>query len=614
MGFYFAQALTGLASASSLFLVAAGLSLIFGVTRIVNFAHGTLYMLGAYVALDIIGLFGKEVGFWLALPLTALIIAAVGGLIEFTALRRVYRAPEMFQLVATFAIVLILQDVALAIWGSADRFGPRAPGLDSVVRIFGEPVPEYDLFLIAMGPLALGVLWLVFERTRFGVLVRAATQDREMAAALGVNQARLFTAVFCLGSGLAGLGGALQIPRESVAQGMDLAIIAEVFVVTVVGGMGSILGAYLAAVLIAMLNAFGILILPEITLIVAFAAMAVVLVIRPYGLLGRPPSAPESHPPPDVRMGALSGRGWLVVLAGFAVLPLFVGDFLVVLATDIVVLGVFAASLQFLMGPGGMVSFGHAAYFGAGAYGAALLSHHFGVGMIGGLAAAPVAAGVAALLFGWFCVRLTGVYLAMLTLAAAQIVWAAAVQMQEYTGGDDGLTGIWPASWASSNDAYYYLALAGGVIVVAILRRAASAPFGMALRAGRDAPLRAEAIGVDVRRQKWFAFTLAGMLAGLAGGMFVYQKGSVFPDAAAIPQSIDALVVVLLGGVDHLVGALIGAGTFRYLEDSLNQFQFWRAFLGGLILLIAIAAPGGMTGLYPQLTGLAGRLRRRPAA
>jgi branched-chain amino acid transport system permease protein len=221
--------------------------------------------------------------------------------------------------------------------------------------------------------------------------------------------------------------------------------------------------------------------------------------------------------------------------------------------------------------------------------------------MIGGLAAAPVAAGLAALLFGWFCVRLSGVYLAMLTLAAAQIVWAAAVQLQDYTGGDDGLTGIWPARWASSTEVYFYLALAAAAVAVWILRRAASAPFGMVLRAGRDAPLRAEAIGVDVRRQQWFAFALAGMIAGLAGGLFVYQKGSVFPDVAAIPQSVDALVVVLLGGLDRLVGAFAGAATFRILEDNLNHFEYWRAFLGGLILMIAMAAPGGMTGLARRL-------------
>lgn len=597
MGFYFAQALTGLASASSLFLVAAGLSLIFGVTRVVNFAHGSLYMIGAYVAMDVIGLFGKVPGFWLALPIAALVSAAVGGLIEVTVLRRIYRAPEMFQLVATFAIVLIAQDVAEWIWGVADRFGPRAPGLSGIVIIFGERIPEYDLFLIAMGPITLFLLWLLFQRTRFGVLVRAATQDREMAAALGVDQAKLFTAVFCLGAGLAGLGGAMQVPRDAVTLTMDLEIIAEVFVITVVGGMGSIPGAYLAAILISELNAFGILILPEITLIVAFAAMAVVLVIRPYGLLGRPPSAPETPPGPGMGTLRLPAMAWAGLFLLLALLPLVIDSFITVLIIDIMILGMFAMSLQFLMGPGGMVSFGHAAYFGVGAYGAALLVRHLEADMGWAMAVAPVVAAAAALFFGWFCVRLSGVYLAMLTLAAAQIVWAAAVQLQDFTGGDDGLTGIWPARMFGDDTAFYYLALAFTAIAVMVLRQATRSPFGRALTAARDAPLRAEALGINVQNQQWMAFTLAGTVAGLAGGLYVFKKGSVFPDVLAIPQSVDALIMVLLGGVDVLAGALIGATTFVVLEDVFNQFEAWRSMLGGVILLIAMVAPGGMAGL-----------------
>lgn len=601
MGFYLTQALTGLASASSLFLVAAGLTLIFGVTRVVNFAHGSLYMLGAYVALDVIGLFGEGWGFWMALPLAALATAALGAAIEILVLRRIYHAPEMFQLVATFAIVLIVQDAALAIWGPADRLGPRAPGLDGFVIILDERIPEYELFLIVLGPAALLLLWLVFERTRFGVLVRAATQDREMAAALGVHQGWLFTAVFCLGAGLAGLGGALQVPLKAVTLNMDLGIIAEVFVVTVVGGMGSITGAFLAAVLIAELNAFGILVLPEATLVVAFAAMAVVLIVRPYGLLGRAPSAPAGHSVSGLASPPLPSWLWLALLAGFLLAPLAADGFTMVLLIDVMIFGVLAMSLQFLMGPGGMVSFGHAAYFGVGAYAAALLVHHLGAGMGLAMVAAPIAAGIAALLFGWFCVRLSGVYLAMLTLAAAQIVWASAVQFHDLTGGDDGLTGIWPAELFEDTVAYYYLALVAAVVVVLLLRQAARAPFGMALRAGRDAPLRAEALGIDVRRQQWFAFTLAGIVAGLAGGLFVFKKGSVFPDALAIPQSIDALVTVLMGGIDVLGGALAGAATFVVLGDALNHLEAWRAMLGGLILLIAIVAPGGIAGLVTRL-------------
>jgi len=156
---------------------------------------------------------------------------------------------------------------------------------------------SYDLFLVALGPAVLAGLWLLFRTTRWGLLVRAATEDREMVAALGVRQAGLFTSVLFLGAALAGLGGAIQLPREAVNLGMDLNIIAEAFVVVVVGGMGSILGAYLAALLIAQLGAFGILIFPKVTLVLLFLVMAVVLVLRPQGLLGRPEriSVYDSH-------------------------------------------------------------------------------------------------------------------------------------------------------------------------------------------------------------------------------------------------------------------------------------------------------------------------------
>lgn len=213
MGLFVAQILTGLANAAALFLVASGLSLIFGVTRIVNFAHGSLYMLGAYVGVTLMAALPGHFGFWGSILLSGLIVGLIGVVIEICVLRPVYRAPELFQLVATFGVILVIQDLALMVWGAEDRLGPRAPGLTSVVRILGEPVPQYDLALIAITPFILLALWWLITRTRIGILVRAATQDREMVGALGVNQAWLFTGVFFLGSALAGLGGAIQLPK-----------------------------------------------------------------------------------------------------------------------------------------------------------------------------------------------------------------------------------------------------------------------------------------------------------------------------------------------------------------------------------------------------------------
>ena len=233
------QFLGGLAGASTLFLIAVGLSLIFGVTRIVNFAHGSFYMLGIYVAYSVVARFGGTVpGFWASLLIAALAVAVMGVIIELLLLRRVYQAPELFQLLATFAVVLIVRDATLALWGPEDLLGPRAPGLKGSVEILGRQFPQYDLVLIFIGPAVLALLWFMLARTRFGVLIRAATQDREMVGALGVNQAWLFTAVFGLGAFLAALGGALQAPREPANLGLDLVAIGEAFVVVVVGEIG----------------------------------------------------------------------------------------------------------------------------------------------------------------------------------------------------------------------------------------------------------------------------------------------------------------------------------------------------------------------------------------
>ncbi|MGI9490979.1 MAG: ABC transporter permease [Geminicoccaceae bacterium] len=606
MGFYFAQFLTGLTSAASLFLVAAGLSLIFGVTRIVNFAHGSFYMLGAYLAYTIVEALPYGVlGFWGSVLLAALIVGVIGTVIEIVLLRRLYDAPELFQLVATFGVVLVIQDLTLAIWGAEDLLGPRAPGLKGVVRIMDEPIPEYDIALIILGPTVLLAVWLLLKKTRWGVLVRAATQDREMVSALGVNQAWLFTSVFFLGSFLAGLGGAVQIPREAVSLLMDLNIIAEAFVVVVIGGMGSLPGAFLAAVIIGELNAFGILILPEITIVLAFLVMAVVLIIRPFGLLGRPEALARSTP--NTIEAPLRPAGSAVVLLGWCligalvVLPVVAGDFVTVLATDVLIFALFAASLHFIMGPGGMVSFGHAAYFGLGAYGAALVVKYLSGGMIFGLAAAPIAAAAGAALFGWFCVRLSGVYLAMLTLAAAQIVWSIAFQWRDVTGGDDGMLGIWPAAWASDNMVFYYLTLVLCVGGIWWLRRMVYAPFGYGLRAVRDSAIRSAAIGIDQQRQQWLAFIIAGIFAGVAGGLYAFSKGSVFPDFLAIPRSIDGLIMVLLGGVQALSGPIVGAAAFTLLEDQVARFDYWRLILGLVILIIVTLAPDGLSGAAARL-------------
>jgi branched-chain amino acid transport system permease protein len=614
------QALDGLASASGLFFVAAGLSLIFGVTRIINIAHGSLYMLGTYIAVTLVtAMGGSALGFWGGIVASAIIVAVIGALIEVLLLRRVYAAPELFQLLATFALLLVINDATLWLWGPEDLLGPRAPGLRGAIEVLGRNLPSYDAFLIVVAPIALCVLHIMFARTRFGRLVRAATEDRDMLGALGVNQSVLFTAVFALGALLAGLGGALQVAREPADLGMDLTVITDAFVVVVVGGMGSIVGSYIAAVLIAEVKALCIGLglvtfggfsvnFSKFTLVAEFLVMAIVLIARPHGLLGRPQVAargaaaePEAPIRPASRTVAIIG---VVVLLVLIALPWLAraSPYALVLGVDVLIAVLFATSLHFIMGPGGMASFGHAAYFGLGAYGTALAVKWLAAPMGLALAAAPVAAALGALLFGWFAVRLSGVYLAMLTLAFAQIVWSIVFQWQEFTGGSNGVLGIWPSVPFDRLSAFFLLTLVLVVAGVLLLRRMLFAPFGYAMRAGRDSPLRAEAIGIDVKRVHWLAFAIAGTVCGVAGGIFAFAKGSISPETISIGRSIDGLVMVLLGGVQTLSGPIVGASVFAVLQDLvMQQTEYWHALLGGIILVLVLAFPAGLAGGFLRL-------------
>jgi len=606
MAFYVAQFLTGLASAASLFLVASGLSIIFGVTRIVNFAHGAFYMLGAYVAFTLTEYFSGAFGFWGGIVAAAFAVAALGVVVETVLLRRIYHAPELFQLLATFGLTLMVEDLVVLIWGPSDLLGRRAPGLKGAVDFFGQSVPSYDLFLIVLGPVVLGILWLLFQRTRWGVLVRAATQDRDMVAALGVNQKWLFTSVFAVGVFLAALGGALQIPRDAVNHAMDLRIIVDVFVVVVIGGLGSIFGAFVAAVLVSELNAFGILIFPKISIILVFLVMAAVLIVRPWGLFGK-------REAPTRRTPGLTVNPWrpltsperlaaCVALLVTAALPLIGGNYAVTVGSEIAIFVIFAVSLHFLMAVGGLASFGHAAYFGLGAYGVAFLAKMAGLPMIACLLLGPLLGCLGAAVFGFFAVQLSGVYFAMLTLAFAQIVWSVAFQWVEVTGGDNGILGVWPERWASSPSHFYWLSLGIAALAVAGLRILVFSPFGFALRAMRDSPLRSEAIGINGKRIQWTAFVIAGTVAGVAGALFAYLKGSVFPDNLGIPLSVDALVMVLLGGVETVSGGIVGAIVYKALNIWLvSQTDLSKLVLGAFIVLIVVAFPKGIVGTLEMI-------------
>jgi branched-chain amino acid transport system permease protein len=596
MTFIATQFLTGLSGSVTLFLTSAGLTVIFGVTRVVNFAHGSLFMLGAYIGWTIISRLPHDpLSFGSGVIAASLSVAAIGAALETTLLRRLYHAPELFQLLATFGVMLIIQDATVVLWGPNDLPLPRPPWLRAFVSILGARFPLYDLVLIGIGPLVFAGLLLLLTRTRFGMHIRACTENRDLAAALGIDQRRLSTTIFALGAGLAGLGGATILPDTSANTQMDLAVIVDAFVVVVVGGMGSVTGAFLASLLIGELQAFGIVLIPKATLVLIFVIMAVVLSIRPRGLLGSLPST-DAHRTPRtlLRPPSLTLRwlGWgAVALAATA--PLWLPSYWLSVLAEMLIAALFACGLHLMMGPGGMISFGHAAWFGLGAYGSALAVKTIGSPMPAALLAAPVVAGSIAALLAWFVVRLSGVYLAMLTLAFAQIVWAIATQWTWLTGGDDGILGLWP----SGPIPFYCWVLGLTVTAIWLLQRVIRAPFGLALMGSRDSESRALAIGLRPERLRVAAFALSGAAAGLSGGLFAFKTGSVFPTYIAVGKSVDGLLMVLLGGVGTVIGPIGGAIAYTGLYDLLLQaVSLWRMTLGITIVALVLLFPDGLAG------------------
>jgi branched-chain amino acid transport system permease protein len=276
------QLLNGLQYAMLLFLLSVGLSVVFGLMNFINLAHGTLYMLGAFIGLSLVRLTGS---FWAALALGPLIAAGLGAFVYAVLLRRVQGESPMKQVLVTFGLIFIGIDVVRMIWGDYEEAIASPALLAGSIRIWGQLYPAYRLFVIALGLVVALFLWLGLERTRLGAVVRAGVDDRVMAASLGINIDAAFFSVFCLGCWLAGLAGVVVAPVLQIYPGMDVAILIPTLIVVVVGGPGSLAGALLGSLLIGMAETFGAVLLPDFSSFMIYAVMVLVLLLRPGGLL-----------------------------------------------------------------------------------------------------------------------------------------------------------------------------------------------------------------------------------------------------------------------------------------------------------------------------------------
>ena len=615
MGFLIAQLLNGLVYGVLLFLMAAGLSLIFGLMNVVSLAHGSFFMLGAFIGLVVFQATGS---FWLALILTPIPVAALGMLMEWALMRPLYKRGHMDQVLLTFGFTFVVFDLVQAVWGRTVLSLPAPEQLRGVIEIGGGVFSQYRLFLIGLGCAVALTLWLVLERSRLGAMVRAGVDDATMAAGLGANIPALFSGVFGAGVALAALGGVAAGPILGLYPGMDTEILIPAFMVIVIGGMGSLRGAFVGSLLIGIADTFGKAYLPQLALFLIYLVMLLVLLVRPHGLFGikfigvsAAPTIMALNRPATTQTRIIE----LVTLATLIVLPLAANDYWRALIAEILIFSIFAMSLDVLVGYTGLMSLGHAAFFGLGAYSVVVLSAQLGVNAWTGVVAGVALAGLGAAAIGAFCVRTAGVPFLMLTLAFSQLVFSVALKWRDLTGGSDGLAmpdkpGFLGFDLGKSLP-MYFMALIFFAVVYWGLRRLIASPLGSVFIGIRENESRMQAIGYSPALYKLTAFIIAGSLAGLSGGLYAIFNSYISPDAIYWTASGDALIMVMLGGAGTLVGPVLGTAIFLLMKNIVSSYSdHWMAIIGVVFITCVMFFPGGVWGAVRDITRSV--LRRDP--
>ncbi|MFK8215165.1 ABC transporter permease [Haloferax volcanii] len=620
------QVLNGLVVGMVYVLLAAGLSIIFGVMDVINFAHGELFALGAYFAFAIAGPLGGA-GFWVALVVAPLLVGVVGMGIERLTVKRLYGRDPLYHILLTFGLVLIINDLITSVWGKSAQPFPIPSVLDQPVALFGFNYSLYNYGIIVFGSaLALGT-WLLLNRTRFGMIIRAGSEDREMVRTLGIDIDRYYTLTFGFGAALAGVAGIVLGAYQNVSPTMGSSVIIPAFVIVVLGGLGSFRGAVVGGLFVGLVQTFARTYAPFLEGLIVFLLMIAVLVVKPTGLFGTSVGAGDHHD------GALlHGSGGGVLSAetraklGYAgvgallVVPLLAEvtgvTYSVTLLEDILIWALFALSLDLVLGYAGLVSLGHTLFYGVGAYASVLTLMHVSPSVFVALAVAVAVCAAIAWGVGYLSIRVSGVFFAMITLGFAELFYNAVFKF-DFTGGSDGLfgvdafyglagLGVDPGEFAvplgpvvlDGGAVQYYFLLAVVVGSYLLARRLIRAPFGSVLQSIRESEERASFIGYDVTAYKRRAFVVSGGLAGLAGGLFAANNGYVAPSFLHWINSGEVIVMTVLGGMGTLYGPILGAGVFVAAEDVLSSYiDQWQLVIGVLFVLFVIFVPRGLVSL-----------------
>jgi branched-chain amino acid transport system permease protein len=642
----------GLSTGTVYFLLAAGLTLTMGLMRVVNLAHGALYMMGGYVGLAVAA---RTHNYWAGILVAAVCVGLIGLVLETVFLRRLY-GQETSQVLLTIGFIYIFRDVATWIWGSLP-FAQLVPGVFSgSVQIGNVKIEIFRLVVIGFGLLMALALWLLQDKTRIGAVVRAGMDNREIAGALGINLKGVFTGIFVLGAfiaGMCGLIGSTVAVKIDVNAAWDALLLS--MIVVVVGGTGSIQGALVGGVLLGLLEAFGKAYFPDYSHFIAYVTLIVILLIRPGGLLGRKmasgPTAAQYLESAKVRkrkwpshvraristaLGTVSApfaqrmqarevalqevaaetpkwrlllhrwTPYLVILAVLLVVPAFVGTYDQSILTKVVIFMLFAMSLDLTMGYTGMVSFGHAAFLGVAGYAFGLITTKLGIPSFWLAAVIALALTLGAgLVIAFISLRVSGNYYLLVTMALGQVLSVIALKWDSVTNGTDGLTNIvrpdlgfgvdWVGAW--SNLRYYYFALALFVISYVLLRRFVGSSFGKSLVGIRLNEQRMRALGFNTWKLKYVAIVIGGGFAGVAGILYACSYGSMFPKDAALQMSSLPMLMVILGGRATLWGPCLGAAVIIFSREKISAWgpvkDKWWFILGVVFVVCVMFLPGG---------------------
>jgi branched-chain amino acid transport system permease protein len=601
-----AQLLNGVVYGMLLFLIAAGLSLVFGLMNVVSLAHGSFFMLGAFIGLTIYRLTNS---FWLAFFIAPIPVTILGIILEALFLRPLYRRGHLDQVLLTFGFTFIFLDVAQTFW-SREVFSIPVPSiLEGVVHLGGGVYPLYRLFLIALGLALALVLWLVIERSRLGAMVRAGVDDSAMAVGLGGNIPALFTGVFGGGVTLAALGGVAAGPIIGVYAGMDTDILIPAFIVVVVGGMGSLRGAFVGSLLIGEADTFGQAYLPDLALFFIYLVMAVVLFVRPQGIFGvvrAPAPTVPAVTSPTMAAAPVARTAAIAVAIVLALFPLLVGNYPRALVSEVFIFAILAMSLDLLLGYTGLTSLGHAVFFGLGAYCVIVLGTILSLNAWTGVFIGVIAAAALGIVIGYFCVRISGIPFLMLTLTFSQLFYSIALKWRDVTGGSDGIgipekTSFFGLDLSNSLTMYYVL-LGCFAACYVLLRQLVKSPLGLAFSGIRENEDRMRAIGYPTRTYKLLSFTIGSAFAGFAGGMYAIFNGFVSPDATNWAASGDILIMTMLGGAGTLVGPAVGAGSFLLVKNLVSSYtQHWPLVIGVTFVACVRYFPNGLWGAVRRL-------------